>query len=358
LGKARNELFAQFLARIYFEIEGCTIAEFSTQKALVAPNFKDFRKFFLAKLKKCFIVPADTFDNVKGKFPVGFKIWNTEEREHFKSKKVDVYDSNRNYLQKKEFSDGVDCIYINDWIRKYRDNTGVTAKICYVGNDFQNNNKVQICSSEKEIIAHDVVFNITQSNLIEACIYFAVRKVIPADWLNDRDQFFYPNDGWKTDLDFQNDCLTYTVFSNNNNIQSKYGVNHWIPFTEYQVAARDKFDSRFMTDFIRGKVRHSSENTLFLETKEHSELVFSPEAKAVFSAGRELWKYYHALPEANVNASLYDIREHFQGRNGNGKMNSSSSDERYTELITALRDRLKTLARKIEPKIFEYGFLK
>ncbi|MEZ4724887.1 MAG: hypothetical protein R2863_09565 [Candidatus Kapaibacterium sp.] len=42
---------------------------------------------------------------------------------------------------------------------------------------------------------------------------------------------------------------------------------------------------------------------------------FSEEATAVFDAGRELWKYYHSQPNVNVNASLYDIREYFQGRN-------------------------------------------
>ena len=38
-------------------------------------------------------------------------------------------------------------------------------------------------------------------------------------------------------------------------------------------------------------------------------------------------------------------------------MNSESSDERYTELMKNLRDKLKILAKKIEPKIYEYGFL-
>jgi hypothetical protein len=58
-----------------------------------------------------------------------------------------------------------------------------------------------------------------------------------------------------------------------------------------------------------------------------------------------------------VNASFYDIREHFQGRNEKGMMNSRSTDERYNELIEDLRVALKTLAEKIEPKIYEYGFL-
>lgn len=39
-------------------------------------------------------------------------------------------------------------------------------------------------------------------------------------------------------------------------------------------------------------------------------------------------------------------------------MNSESNDEHYTELIRTLRDRMKLLAKKIEPKVYEYGFLR
>ncbi|MDR0328169.1 MAG: hypothetical protein LBI05_07740, partial [Planctomycetaceae bacterium] len=63
-------------------------------------------------------------------------------------------------------------------------------------------------------------------------------------------------------------------------------------------------------------------------------------------------------PKCNVNASLYDIREHFQGRNEAGKMNNKSEDDTYNGLIANLRSALKTLAEKIEPKVYEYGFLK
>jgi len=59
-----------------------------------------------------------------------------------------------------------------------------------------------------------------------------------------------------------------------------------------------------------------------------------------------------------VNASLYDIREYFQGRNEKGKMNTKSEDETYNELIKNLRDTLNILAEKIEPKVYEYEFLK
>jgi hypothetical protein len=56
--------------------------------------------------------------------------------------------------------------------------------------------------------------------------------------------------------------------------------------------------------------------------------------------------------------SYYDIREFFQGRNENGKMNNTSTDEIYTGIIQNLRNNLSLLAGKIELRIYEYGFLK
>ena len=79
---------------------------------------------------------------------------------------------------------------------------------------------------------------------------------------------------------------------------------------------------------------------------------------AVFDAGRELWRYYHSQEGANADASFYDIRLHSQGRNNKGRMNSDSADIKYMELIGVLRKNLKILASKIEPKVYEYEFLK
>lgn len=117
-----------------------------------------------------------------------------------------------------------------------------------------------------------------------------------------------------------------------------------------------------MSRFIKGKIRPENTDDLFVVNEPKpsyaSPLKFSPEATAVFDAGRALWTYYHKQPECNVNASLYDIREYFQGRNDAGKMNNKSSDDTYTELIGVLREKLRQLAEKIEPKVYEYEFLK
>jgi hypothetical protein len=368
IGNAVNELFAQFLIRIYYEIPSCLIANFSTLKNLQSANFTEFRTVFKPKLKKLFLIPANTFDNVKGKFPIGFFIWDSSKKEKFSEIKSDVFEEINSislFSHKKTIYNFENKKYINSWYKNFYDNKGFEIGIMNTrGNDFQNQNYIYISTNNNN--NHTNI--ITEKNLISSCIYFAVRKVIPATWLNDRDQFLYPNDGWKTDLEFQNDCLAYTLFHNSNNIQSKYGINHWIPFTEYDVSPKKRFKSRFMTEFIKGDIEPmASEPALFFEGREYDCGIsnskpkeFSSTARMVFSAGKKLWQYYHKqqlLDGYNVNASLYDIREHFQGRNEKKIMNNSSKDQKYNELLDNLREALKTLAQKIEPKVYEYGFL-
>jgi len=369
---AKREIFAQFLIRIYLQINGCMLAQFSKLKALQSSYFSDFRKVFQPKLEKMFVCRATTFDNVKGQFPIGFMIWNTSKKEIFESYSADVYNENGNFTGIKTFFSYDEQKFLNDWLRpSWNDTKELIGYLACNSNDFQHQNEV-VVQTNKNNETSTFYKPITTNNLLHSCIYFAVRKVIPADWLNDRDQFLYPNNKWENDEEFQNDCLAYTLFSNN--IQSKYGTNHWIPFTEYAVGARDNFESNFMTDFIAGKSSAFknivSDRTLFYNCSPSDRGDYYPQktklkprkfsntALNVFNAGKELWRYYHAQPKCNVNASLYDIRDYFQGRNDKGKMNNKSNDETYNELIGNLRAELKALAKKIEPKVYAYGFLR
>ena len=361
LGTAGRELYAQFLVRIHCEIPGSILAEFSTLKILQGSAFQHFRKTFRARLEKIFLVPANTFDNVKGSFPIGFKIWHTGNLEDFDSIKADVYNADGNIQEEKTIYSVSKLKYINSWISLYKtnENNAIGFMDGINGNDFQHNNIVYILNSKVQLPNPRGIW-ININNLIPISIYFTVRKCISATWLNDRDQFIFPNNMWEKDSEFQNDCLTFALFSNH--IQSKVGANNWIPFTEQEVNARERFESHFMSKFINGKIKPEDIDNLFTvnEPKTHYEvpLTFSAEATEVMNAGRELWKYYHKQANCNVNASLYDIREYFQGRNESGKMNNKSEDETYMNLIGELRESLRQLAAKIEPKVYKYGFLK
>jgi hypothetical protein len=378
LGGAGRELFAQFLFRIYSEINGCLIGEFSTLKTFNGSAFNSFRNNFKSTFEVGFIAPAYTFDNVKGKFPIGFKIWNTLKSQNLDKIDIDIYNVKSEFIGVKGFYVAHEKNhYINNWISSFKVNSDYIGFLAGTnGNDFQQNAIVYLLN-EKEQMANPRGIWVSQNNLIEVSIYFTVRKSIEHTWINHNDQFLYPNLKWQKDTEFYNDCLTCILFHEKNNIQSEYCANHWIPFTEQEVNAKEKFTSNFMTNFINGKlkVEHKTEHSLFenevqVDVYDNKPREFSEEATAVFDAGRELWKYYHSqnfpsdrgVPEGrgvyNVNASFYDIREYFQGRNDKGRMKARSDDSNYTELISELRSKLTILADKIKPKIYEYEFLK
>jgi hypothetical protein len=210
------------------------------------------------------------------------------------------------------------------------------------GNDFQQNQIVYILN-KREQMANPHGMEITEKNIIETSIYFTIRHIFEHTWINHNDQFLYPKNEYKNDTDFKKDSLVFTLFHGKNNIQSKYSVNHWIPFTAQEVGAKNNFKSDFMSNYIKDKK-------------------FSKEAKNTINAGKELWKYYHLKINSNdkaiIDASFYDIREFFQGRSKTkGTMKQKSDDETYNTLINNLRLNLSVLAEKIQPKVYEYGFL-
>ena len=348
--RGRTELFVQFLMRIYQEIPNCKIAEFSTLKILQSANFEQVRKSFLAKLEKIFIVPANTFDNVKWQFPIGFKIWNCEIKEKFSEIIATAFIRSIEEGEQKSIREPDEKIvlplsYINQRVVQHKtlSDKNIGYFITDVG-DFQNQNQVYLLSEKNTIKGHKIIISINTENIIPLSVYFSSRYFLEATWKNDRRQFEVPRDWREQDSEFQTDCLIFTLFHGQNRITSSEndGVNHRIPFTEQQVEAREKFKSHFMNDFLKDKVR-------------------SLEAEKVYQAWLALWRYYHEACSKDqylANASLYEIREYFQWRNEKGKMNVKSSDETYTELIENLRAELKNLASKIADKVYEYEFLK
>ncbi len=357
IGNASNEIFALFMAQVYDKIPNSKLALFSTLKFIQGSNFKKFKEYFLAKFMKGFVIPANTFDNVKGHFPIGFTIWNLSVKNNIKNINCNVFDKNENKIGKKRFYGNLPKS-INKWIKNFDDK--ILDAIAYMGNpspDFQHNSQLYI--SMRKGIEHFNFWNFNTDNIFNGCVYFAVRNCIKATWINDRDQFLTPKKKWEKDINFQNDCLTFTLFHGQNRFTSENNTNHWIPFTESEVNSQEKFESNFMVKFIQGKLKANGNGDLLGKKILRTEsLEFSSASKAVFKAGLTLWKYYHAQKNCNVNASLYDIRAYFQGRNKNGRMNNKSKDKKYMNLITNLRGYLKVLAKKIEPKIYEYGFLK
>jgi hypothetical protein len=377
-GYASRELFTQFLVRISKEIPTATIAMFSKLKYVNAPNFEKFRKIWQAKYLGGFIVHSQAFDGLKGDFPIGFLIWQTNQNA---KKKTNITDITTEVLNKQVQAIGEKHFYnlpnsqmLTNWIGRQKANdvdvlplinaitpttkiTGVRrTKWCdgAIGhmlsdsNDLQNAIQTGLFSSVHSI-GHKGGFFVTEENLWQASVIFAVRRLIKPTWINDRDQFLQPT-GELTD-EFKNDCLIWMLFNGSNLTASANNlewngkkwtiVNHFIPYTETEVNAPERFESDFMVQYLAKKK-------------------LSKEAKAVLEAGRELWKAYFA------EIDVYSVREElklnrpdvgwYQIRNALKKRNDSGDflPVDFGNFETAY----KTLTEKLQPQVFELGFLR
>ncbi len=245
-------------------------------------------------------------------------------------------------------------------------------------NSFQHQNLVHISVIDKSQQSHVKYFPIIATTILLVSVFFSIRHCIKATWQNDRDQFCAPyDDAFQDDSEFKNNCLTFMLFHTQNRITSTQGTNHFIPFSETEVNAQERYSSHALLDFLEGKIKEESDSLFLNAKKENKPLEFSllnakkenkplefSLASKVFDAGREIYHYYHTQASANryynANASLYDIKEFFQGRNAQGKLNlpAKAKDEHYKQLYANLQDALKDLAKEIQPKVYEYGFLR
>ncbi len=372
-GSATRELFTQFLARIAVEMPTATIAIFSKLKYVNAQFFEKFREQWNAQFLDGFIVHSKAFDGLKGDFPIGFLIWKTNQqgkRTPIKHIEVEVLDKKAHPIGSKAFYNMPLSSYLNVWIDRPKANkqevipltnalapatkedfkTWSDNAIAYLtskGNDIQNANATYILSSRAYGDSGGIY--ITPENLWQAAIVFAVRRLIKPTWINDRDQFLQPTAPLPEA--FKNDCLIWMLFNGSNLTASANDlawngktwsiVNHFIPFTEAEVGAPERFESDFMVRYLAGKKP-------------------SVEATAVLNAGRTLWSAYfletapHTVREEyklnRADVGWYQIRNALKKRNEAG--DGLPVDFSVFEAV------YKALSEKLVPQVYELGFLK
>jgi len=378
-GYASRELFAQFLARMAFEMPTATLAMFSTMKYINAPNFEKFRQAWNAQYLGGFVVHNQAFDGLNGKFPIGFLIWQTDQTAVFKTPiteiSVDVLDRNAQAIGEKIFCNLPNSQLLSNWIGRQKSNQddalplinaitpttktvgvrrtkwadGAIGHILIGGNDLQHAEQQTAVFSSVHSIGHAGGFFITPDNLLQAVAVFSVRKLIRPTWLNDRDQFLQPNVPLPDE--FTLDCLIWTLFNRGNltaganhlewNGQTWSLVNHFIPFTESEVGAPDRFESDFMVQYLADKL-------------------LSPQAQAVLDAGRKLWQAYFAQTDVRTvrdelklnrpDVGWYQVRNALKARNAAG----DTAPTNFGPFEVAYQ----TLTDKLRPQVFTLGFLR
>ncbi|GAA9322831.1 hypothetical protein TH0354_14270 [Helicobacter pylori] len=279
-----------------------------------------------------------------------------------------MFDSSGEFLGYKTFfADDENLKSIIPFLRPFYDKKNeILGYMRLVGSDFQSNASIFYNQylNDNDIKKH-MYTQITIYNILEMAIYFSIRHCIKATWQNDRDQFYAPyDDAFQDDSEFKGNCLIFMLFHTQNRITTTQGTNHFIPFSETEVNAKERYSSHALLDFLKGRIKKEGDSLFLNAKKENKPLEFSQSASRVLDTGREIYRHYHKQdftnPHYNANASLYDIKEFFQGRNAQGKLNlpAKAKDEHYKQLYANLQDALKDLAKEIQPKVYEYGFLR
>ncbi len=279
---------------------------------------------------------------------------------------LEVFDSLGEFLGYKNIvNENVKNIHM--WLKQKEkiENMEILGYIDTPTPDFQGSPSVAIINNKNSSKRHSVYFAITSSNILFGSVFFSIRHCIKATWQNDRDQFCAPyDDAFQDDSEFKNNCLIFMLFHTQNRITTTQGTNHFIPFSETEVNAKERYSSHALLDFLKGGIKEKGDSLFLNAKKENKPLEFSQSALNVFNAGKEIYRHYHTQASTNrlynANASLYDIKEFFQGRNAQGKLNlpAKAKDEYYKQLYANLQDALKDLAKEIQPKVYEYGFLR
>lgn len=373
-GYAKRELFAQFLVRIYREIPTANVAIFSKLKYVNSPNFQQFREVWRAQYRGGFVVHSKSFDGLTGNFPIGFLVWQTTKSStsFVNEIRTDVLDKKAKPIGEKFFYNLPSEQLLSKWIVRPKPNTiealplknaivpatktkdirgtywsdNAIACLYAHASDMQNANLTALLSSG---YSSPGAFFVNKENLWQAAIVFTVRRLIKPTWLNDRDQFLQPTAPLPDE--FTTDCLIWMLFNGSNltagandlewNNKKWSLVNHFIPFTEAEVGAPDRFESDFM-------VRYLMDKTL------------SPEAQAVLDAGRGLWQAYFAHTDVRTvrdelklnrpDVGWYQIRNALKARNASGDAVPVS--------FSAFESAYQTLSEKLRPQVFELGFLR
>lgn len=366
LGYAGRELFVQFLIRIQRELPTATLAIFSKLKYVSAPNFDQFRAKWKAKYLGGFIVDSKAFEGLKGNFPIGFLVWDTGKKENLTAISTTALDKYGNLVGIKSFHNLSNDRFLSGWLPRLKTNrqniplkNAITpqndhAKVSswrddFIGYMLANSNDLQNAGTLTAIFSSVYSagngYYITKDNIAQIAVVFAVRRLIKATWLNDRDQFLQPTSPLPDA--FETDCLIWTLFNGSNLTAGADGlqwdskpwnlVNHFIPFTEAEVGASRAFRSDFMSKYL-------------------AKQKLTAEAKAVLKEARKLWRSYHSMQFGRTIRDEYKLNTADAGWYQIRRALEANSDNVATD-FTPFKDAYSVLSEKLRPQVFSLGFL-
>lgn len=392
IGKSSQQIYAQFIYRILmlkrkYNLTNIKLALFSPTLLLSGPSYENLRKELLKEFKfqKGIMFNAGHFYDVSNNWGISFSVWeegserNTNDFKYdiediserntiiCKDKKIiynlDGQESAANWIKVKNLPQSKEAVSLkspinpdSEILRTSEEAIGYFINDC--NNIYANAQGVYIMSSK--ITRHVRTIPIYSDNIKQCMSLFAARKLIKSNWINQKDEYMMPNEKHDKYMEWENDCIIYSLFSGSSYQSSLRNIKAqgkaFNVFNELFFMSNDEI-AKLANDYNNGEVYFDAKNfnkerymTTLLKT-----LNLSIESKLVLDKAVELIKksfpyrkqFNYERPEYHINcwdAGWYQVKKLL-----NDYLNDDLKD--FDELF-------KLLENKMKPLVYELGFLK
>ena len=391
-GASTSQLYAQFLYRIWKyqqKNKNIHIGLFCPPLYMTGGSFKKFRDKFFGGFgfESGFIFEASHFADVSMEWGITFSIFSNKTKNDNKVFSHEIINISEETFELESM--GMKNIYniekkesLSNWMGKNdkasefpKFSSALKIKETKWGSEIpkgsfgtlvSNSNGIYENTKSVYLLNGGVTRNVgkhfvNKENILKTTALFTTRKTIKSDWLNQKDEYFAPNEGHPNYRQFEVDSLVYSLFNNSSQQSSLRQVDYkdkkWNIKNEFFWLSKEtmiELAEKEGNNQVYQDAKYSDERHVYKLLEEiYPEL--SEEAKTILEMGTELLKKtfpYRGLineehPEYHINtwdAGYAQVK--------------LLSQKFFPEEHKAFRDKYNAWSDSLVPMVYELGFLK
>jgi hypothetical protein len=386
LGGCSDQLYAQFLYKIYTEIKTASVCMFSPPLLLTGNSFKNFRNKinFEDNFIGGYLMNSKHFADVSS-WGLTFSIFSKTRNNNNNIFEYDVLDLDTDLtiisLGKKRLYNTDSKKSLNDWVKvksKLNDTFPNFKSGLSVGNKDRkfnskaysyfvtNGNNVEKNESNCYFIPgppnnNNAGTSVFGENFNKACVTFVARKLIENSWINSKDEYLAPNEQHPDYEKFSRDSLVYSLFNNSSQQSSLRQVTYkdklwdikneffWMSKEEMMELANNTNYTELYNDARTDNNRYVHK-LLFGEQNIYDQL--SPDAKLVLDKATELTRKSMLMRQ-----HFADDHNHLNSWDAGYAQLKLLWKEYFSDDFKEFRLIYKKLEDRMRPLVYELGFL-
>lgn len=389
-GSASSQLYSQFLYCLwnYSTNQNVHIMIFSKSVYKTGETFKKFRNNFYKKFQyvKGFLFNANHFSDTVDSWGVDFSIWSSgqENRSSLSSDILDFTFDEFKLIGIKNLYNMDNSNKLSDWVKnglkgkktfdrpqltsalKVKNNSGDFITEDALGCFMNKMNSVYVNDTWVSLLSSSTSkgnggVSIIPENFKRVTSAFVARKSISQNWINDKDEYFIPNETHEEFEKFTNDSIVYTLFNNSSEQSSLRQVEYknqlwdikneffWMSVDRMKELADDNGYDELYNDARTASDRHVYK-LIFGEEQIYNKL--SDDAKLVIDTATKLVE--RSIEQRQVMAN---DENHLNSWDAGYAQLKLVWKEYFPDEFRQFRQLYKNLEDRMRPLVYELGFL-